>query len=129
MKRLQQSNLKKSRLHLTYSNKHYLRIMIQGKIPEITIKFSEKPELPTEGKKVTVEVAGENNVTVRAELNRKTLKKQVAKMDEFEDWIAALSGKIQSISAEGVVQLEGAGLQVFEKKKKEPKPTEESTAA
>ena len=103
--------------------------MIQGKIPEITIKFSEKPELPTEGKKVTVEVAGENNVTVRAELNRKTLKKQVAKMDEFEDWIAALSGKIQSISAEGVVQLEGAGLQVFEKKKKEPKPAEESTAA
>ncbi len=103
--------------------------MIQGKIPEITIKFSEKPELPTEGKKVTVEVAGENNVTVRAELNRKTLKKQVAKMDEFEDWIAALSGKIQSISAEGVIELEGAGLQVFEKKKKEPKPTEESTAA
>ena len=103
--------------------------MIQGKIPEITIKFSEKPELPAEGKKVTVEVAGENNVTVRAELNRKTLKKQVAKMDEFEDWIAALSGKIQSISAEGVVQLEGAGLQVFEKKKKEPSPTEESTAA
>jgi len=103
--------------------------MIQGKIPEITIKFSEKPELPAEGKKVIVEVAGENNVTVRAELNRKTLKKQVAKMDEFEDWIAALSGKIQSISAEGVVQLEGAGLQVFEKKKKEPKATEESTAA
>ena len=103
--------------------------MIQGRIPEITIKFNEKPELPTEGKKVTLEVQGENNVTVKAELNRKTLKKQVAKMDEFEDWIAALSGKIQSISAEGVIELEGAGLQVFEKKKKEPKPTEESTAA
>ena len=49
-------------------------------------------------------------------------------MDEYEDWIAALSGKIKSISTDGVVELEGAGLQVFEKKKKEPSPTE-STAA
>ena len=103
--------------------------MIQGRIPEITIKFSEQPELPTEGKKVTLFVKGENDVTVRAELNRKTLKKQVARMEQFEEWVAALSGKIQSISAEGVIELEGAGLQVFEKKKKEPKPTEESTAA
>ena len=103
--------------------------MIQGRIPEITIKFSEQPELPTEGKKVTLEVSGENDITVRAELNRKTLKKQVARMEQFEEWVAALSGKIQSISAEGVIELEGAGLQVFEKKKKEPKPTEESTAA
>ena len=103
--------------------------MIKGRIPEITIKFSEQPSLPTEGKKVTLEVRGENNVTVKAEVNRKTLKKQVAKMDEFEDWVASLSGKIKGISADGVIELEGAGLQVFEKKKKEPKPTEESTAA
>ena len=103
--------------------------MIQGRIPEITIKFSEQPELPTEGKKVTLEVSGENDIIVRAELNRKTLKKQVNRMEQFEEWVAALSGKIQSISAEGVIELEGAGLQVFEKKKKEPKPTEESTAA
>ena len=103
--------------------------MIQGRIPEITIKFSEQPELPTEGKKVTLEVKGENDITVRAELNRKTLKKQVNRMEQFEEWVAALSGKIQSISAEGVIELEGAGLQVFEKKKKEPKSIEESTAA
>ncbi len=103
--------------------------MIQGRIPEVTIKFNEKPELPTEGKKVTLEIQGENNVTVKAEVNRKTLKKQVAKMDEYEDWIAALSGKIKSVSADGVIELEGAGLQVFEKKKKEPSPDSESTAA
>lgn len=105
--------------------------MIQGRIPEITIKFSEKPELPTEGKKVMVEIQGENNVTVKAEVNRKTLKKQVAKMDDFEDWVGALSGKIKTISAEGIVEVEGAGLQVFEKKEKEPKPDAkpESTAA
>ena len=102
--------------------------MITGRIPEITIKFSEQPELPTEGKKVTLEIQGENNVTVKAEVNRKTLKKQVAKMDEYDEWVGALSGKIARITTLGVIELEGAGLQVFEKKKKEPKPTE-STAA
>ncbi len=64
-----------------------------------------------------------------AQVNRKTLKKQVAKMDEYEEWIGALSGKIKSISDDGVIEVEGAGIQVFEKKKKEAKPTEESTAA
>ena len=105
--------------------------MIQGRTPEISIKFSEKPELPTEGKKVTLEIQGDNNVIVKAEVNRKTLKKQVAKMDEFEDWVGALSGKIAQITTDGVIELEGAGLQVFEKKKKEPKPAndQQSTAA
>ena len=70
-------------------------------------------------------------VIVKAEVNRKTLKKQVAKMDEFEDWVGALSGKIAQITTEGVIEIEGAGLQVFEKKKKEPKPDndQQSTAA
>ena len=103
--------------------------MIQGRIPEITIKFSEKPDLPTEGKKVTLEIQGENNVLVKAEVNRKTLKKQVAKMDEYEDWVAALSGKIAQITTEGVIEIEGAGLQVFQKKKKEPKPDEQPKTA
>ena len=103
--------------------------MIKGRIPEITIKFSSKPDLPTEGKKVTLEIIGENNVTVKAEVNRKTLKKQVAKMDEYEDWVGSLSGKIANISTDGVIEIEGAGIQVFEKKKKEPSPDSESTAA
>ena len=103
--------------------------MINGRIPEVTIKFTEKPELPTEGKKVTVEIRSENNIIVKAELNRKTLKKQVAKMEEYSEWVGALSGKIKSISPSGVIELEGAGCQVFEKKKKEEtKPKEESTA-
>ena len=76
-----------------------------------------------------MEIQAENNVTVKAEVNRKTLKKQVAKMDEYEDWVGSLSGKIKSISANGVVEVEGAGIQVFEKKKKEPSPDSESTAA
>ncbi len=103
--------------------------MIPGRIPEVTIKFNERPELPTEGKKVTVEIKGDNNTIVKAEVNRKTLKKQVAKMDEYEEWIGALSGKIKSISDEGIIEVEGAGIQVFERKKKEPAASSESNAA
>lgn len=103
--------------------------MVKGRVPEITIKFSEPVECPLEGKKVTVEIEGENNVTVKAELNRKTLKKQVAKMEEYEEWVGALSGKIKSISPDGVVEIEGAGLQVFEKKKKEASPPESDESA
>ena len=93
--------------------------MIQGKTPEITIKFSSLPELPTEGKKVTVEILSENNLKIKAELNRKTLKKQVSKMEEYENWIGAMSGKIKSIAEGGIVELESAGIQVFEVKAKE----------
>ena len=50
-------------------------------------------------------------------------------MDEFEDWVAALSGKIAQITTEGVIEIEGAGLQVFQKKKKEPKPDEQPKTA
>ena len=93
--------------------------MIQGKTPEITIKFSSLPELPTEGKKVTVEILSENNLKIKAELNRKTLKKQVAKMEEYSNWIGAMSGKIKSIAPGGIVELESAGIQIFEVKAKE----------
>ncbi len=88
--------------------------MIQGKTPEITIKFSSLPELPTEGKKVTLEILSENNLKIKAELNRKTLKKQVSKMEEYENWIGAMSGKIKNIAPGGIVELESAGIQVFE---------------
>ena len=50
-------------------------------------------------------------------------------MDTWENWVAALSGKMQSISADGVVELVDAGINIFEIKQKEPKPAPESTAA
>ena len=50
-------------------------------------------------------------------------------MDEFEDWVGALSGKIAQITTEGVIEIEGAGLQVFQKKKKEAKPDEQPKTA
>lgn len=104
--------------------------MINGRIPELTIKFTERPQnLPSEGKKVVIEVKGENDIAVKAEVNRKSLKKIVEKMDVWENWVAALSGKMQSISNDGVVELVDAGINIFEIKAKESKPSSESTAA
>ena len=42
----------------------------------------------------------------------------------FKEWVAALSGKVTQISPDGVIELEAASVQVFEKKKKEPTPDE-----
>lgn len=50
-------------------------IMISGRIPELTVKFDTRPDCPETGKKVTLQISGENGITVRATLNRKTLKK------------------------------------------------------
>jgi|GEM_PF-1724344 len=94
-------------------------IMIPGKQAEITVKFNTRPELPEVGKTVLLEIKTEQGFTVRANINRKSLKKQVEKMDTFTDWIGALSGKITRIDPNGVVELEGAGVVVFEKKAKE----------
>ena len=89
--------------------------MITGRIPELTIKFTERPQnIPEEGKKVTIEVKSENNYTVRAFVNRKSLKKIVNKMDMWNDWVASLSGKMKSLSAEGVIELDEAGINIFE---------------
>jgi len=94
-------------------------IMIPGLNAEITVKFNTRPSLPETGKSILLEITTEQGFTVRANVNRKTLKKQVEKMDTFTEWIAALSGKITRIDPNGVVELEGAGVVVFEKKPKE----------
>lgn len=91
--------------------------------PEITIKFSEAPTLPAEGKKATIEFVAENKIKIIATFTRKTAAKQLNKTKEFEDWIGAIAGKIEKIE-DGVIHLVEGGLQVFEKKKKQPKNDE-----
>ena len=100
------------------SNQEITTIMINGKQPEITVKFTERPEVPEQGKKVGLQVTGENGIVVKGELNRKTLAKQVQKIDNFEEWIGAFSGTISEITLEGVVILERGSVQIFERKKK-----------
>lgn len=103
-----------------------INIMLNGKTPELSIKFSQKPELPNEGKTVNLQITGENGIVVRTAIARKTLAKQVEKMDSYEDWVAVLSGKMVAVNADGVVELEGAGINIFEKKVKEVEKVAES---
>ena len=93
-------------------------IMIPGKQPEITVKFNTHPALPEVGKVVTLEITSEQGLSIRANMKRKTLKKQVEKMDSFPIWIAILSGKVARIDPNGVIELEAATVVVFEKKPK-----------
>ena len=72
-------------------------IMINGRAPELIVKFSTRPDIPETGKKVTLQVNSDNGISVRATLNRKTLKKQVDKMDSFDEWVGALSGQMSAI--------------------------------
>lgn len=97
--------------------------MIAGRTPELAVKFTERPELPEQGKKFTLEIEAENGAVIRAEVNRKTLKKQLSKAEAegWEKWIGVLSGKISSLSEEGVIELKEAGVSVFEDKSKEKK--------
>ena len=101
-------------------------IMLNGKQPEMTVKFTERPELPEQGKKVTLQVTGENGIVVKAEVNRKTLAKQVQKMDSFAEWVAAFSGRVSEITTDGVVILEAANVQVFQRKQKVKEEEKES---
>ncbi len=103
-------------------------IMINGKQAEITVKFTERPELPEQGKKVELQVTGENGIIVKGELNRKTLAKQVQKIDNFEEWIGAFSGTISEITDQGVVILERGSVQIFERKKKVKQEEKEKKA-
>ena len=99
--------------------------MITGRIPELTIKFTERPQnIPEEGKKVVLEVRGENDITVKAEVNRKSLKKIVKKMDTWDQWVASLSGKMKSLSAAGLIELDEAGINIFEIVPKDKKVTQ-----
>jgi putative ubiquitin-RnfH superfamily antitoxin RatB of RatAB toxin-antitoxin module len=104
-------------------------IMIPGKQPEMTVKFTTRPELPEQGKTVILEVTGDNGITLRATLNRKTLAKQVQKMDSFADWVAALSGKVARLSADGTIELDAASVTVFEKKSKTTEPVSDGHRA
>ncbi len=119
------SELNKSQLLSTSSE----IIMVSGRIPELSIKFTTRLELPEQGKKVTLQVNGENGIAVRATFNRRTLKKQVDKMDRFPEWVGVLSGAMQGIGEDGVIELSTAGITVFEKKSKKPDAEKQNSEA
>ena len=92
---------------------------------EITLKFNEIPTPKPLGKG-RVEIALKDEATglvFAASFKNKTWNKNLKKMEEFESWVGAVSGKLGERTEAGF-SLESAGMQVFEKVKKPPKEEE-----
>ena len=61
--------------------------------------------MPTQGKKVTLTIKSENGIAVVTEVNAKTLRKELKKIEEYEDWIGSLFGKIEELTPNGQIRL------------------------
>jgi hypothetical protein len=96
---------------------------------EVTIKFSGSlPEAkPAANKKVEVSLTDQNGVVFTALINAKSWRKAETNTSEFADWAGAISGKLGQRTENGF-EVVDAGLQIFEKKAKEPKPDVEAEA-
>ncbi|MBW4564938.1 MAG: hypothetical protein KME32_28290 [Mojavia pulchra JT2-VF2] len=97
---------------------------------EVTIKFSG--ELPTAtpaaNKKVEVSLTDQNGYVFTAQVNAKSWRKAETNTSEFADWAGAISGKLGQRTDSGF-EIVDAGIQIFEKKVKEPKPEEGAVVA
>ncbi|MBD2520477.1 hypothetical protein H6G93_37170 [Nostoc sp. FACHB-973] len=97
---------------------------------EVTIKFSG--ELPTatplQNKKVAIELTDQNGIVFTAQVNAKSWRKAETSASEFADWAGAVSGKL-GVRTENGFEVVDAGIQIFEKKAKEPKPEEGAVVA
>ncbi len=89
---------------------------------EITLKFNSLPEAnPAANKKVEISLTDQNGVTFTALINAKSWRKAEADVAAFSDWGGAVSGKLGQPTDNGF-EVVDAGIKVFEKKAKEPKP-------
>ena len=94
---------------------------------EVTLKFNSLPEAkPAANKKVEIRLTDQNGVIFTALINAKSWRKAEADATTFSDWGGAISGKLGQQSDNGF-EVVDAGIKVFEKKAKEPKP--ESTVS
>ncbi|MHC5676713.1 hypothetical protein [Nostoc sp.] len=90
---------------------------------EVTIKFSGSlpTAKPAENKKVAIELTDQNGIVFTAQVNAKSWRKAETSASEFADWAGAVSGKL-GVRTENGFEIIDAGVQIFEKKAKEPKP-------
>ncbi|MBD2458463.1 hypothetical protein H6G80_30905 [Nostoc sp. FACHB-87] len=97
---------------------------------EVTIKFSgELPvATPAANKKVEVSLTDQNGIVFTAQVNAKSWRKAETNTSEFTDWAGAISGKLGQRTENGFEVID-AGIQIFEKKLKEPKPEEGAVVA
>jgi len=93
---------------------------------EVTIKFSgELPQaIAAPNKKVEITFVDHNGLSFTALINGKAYRKAEANVSEFADWAGMVSGKLGK--SDNGFEIIDAGIQIFEKKPKEPKPDSEN---
>ena len=97
---------------------------------EVIIKFTGGlPQAnPAPNKKVEVNITDQNGVNFSVLLNAKSWRKAESNAQAFAGWVGAISGKLGQAS-DGGFTIEGAGIQLFEKKPKAPKEEKELQSA
>ena len=83
---------------------------------------------PAPNKKVEIQLTDQNGIVFTALINAKSWRKAETNATEFESWAGSVSGKLGQPTADGFEVVE-AGVQIFEKKAKEPKPEATSVDA
>jgi hypothetical protein len=93
---------------------------------EVTIKFSgELPQaIAAPNKKVEITFIDHNGLSFTALIN-KAYRKAEASVSEFADWAGMVSGKLGK--SDNGFEIIDAGIQIFEKKPKEPKLDSENS--
>ena len=84
--------------------------------------------VPAANKKVALKLTDQNGVTFTARINAKSWRKAETDATTFSDWGGAVSGKLGQPTDNGF-EVVDAGIKVFEKKAKEPKPEETTIGA
>ncbi len=84
--------------------------MLPTRIPELSRPFPKLPHnLPQEGQKAILEIKGENQLTVKAEVNHKNLPKIVGQINTWDNWVASPSGTNKTRSPVGLVRHSESG--------------------
>lgn len=110
----------------TNTNKNISKTIVKPTMAkiEVTVKFSEIPEAePAENKKVKLYFVDDNDAKYSSLINKKSWNKAVKRIEEISanegEWIGAVAGVL--VVEEGQFTVANAGIQIFEKKKKEVK--------
>lgn len=95
---------------------------------DLTLKFSTVPQVrEVAGGRAEFELTAANGVVFTVNIKGKSWRKAEASMQEYDNWVAAVGGKLGNPTKSGF-EVDGAGLQVYEKKPKMPKPEDAATA-
>ncbi len=89
---------------------------------EVTVKTNCLPPAQNQGKDRVLLIMRMDDRVIEASVKAKTWRKVQKTSAEFDDFVLAVSGKLGKATGKGGFEITEAGVSVFEKKTKQPKP-------